>query len=192
MTHRRASRTAFPSLHRALLALSVSAIAAALLWPAAELGAQAPTLNGMWRLATDPGQAQASISQSIEPALGALRPDLQQVARARIAESTWVPSTITVASTPARISIDFVGAEHRTFDSAPGAPQNVYSRSGVRAQLTQSYRPDGGIQQQFVALDGTQWNNLLPDASGQRMVLDVTLRSQRFTHDIQFRLAYVR
>jgi hypothetical protein len=182
MTHRLTSR---PSL---LLTFAAMAVAAAA-WPAR---AQAPSLSGTWRLASDPTQAQASVAQSVEPALAALRPDLQQYARARIAESTWIPRTITIAATAARISVDLQGAEHRSFDTAPNQPQNVYSRSGVRASLTQSYRPDGGLQQQFVALDGTQWNVFVPDASGQRLVLDVTLRSPRFAHDIHFQLTYVR
>ncbi len=190
MTH----PTTSPSFRTAL------ALAGALALTAGAAGAQAPapapapstSLAGTWRLATDPAQAQTSVTQSVEPALVSLRPDLQQFARSRIAESTWVPSTITITATPARIAIDLQGSDHRTFDTAPNQPENVYSRSGVRAQLTQTYRPDGGLQQQFVALDGTQWNVLLPAQNGQQMVLDVTLRSQRFAQDIHFRLTYVR
>jgi hypothetical protein len=185
MTHR-TIRFSFSLLVIALAALSTPAAMA----PSAD--AQAPALSGTWRLASDPMQAQATVSQSVEPALVALRPDLQQYARSRIAETTWIPSTITIAATPARISVDLQGAEHRTFDTPPNQAQNVYSRSGVRASLTQSLRPDGGVQQTFVAMDGTQWNVFVPDPSGQRMVLDVTLRSPRFTQDIHFQLVYVR
>lgn len=154
--------------------------------------AQAPALNGTWQLMGDPGQAQAMIQQQVEPALVAMAPDLQRVARARIAETTWVPSTITIATEPTRIALTFAGAESRTFDTAPGQPQSVYSRSGVRAQMTQSFRPDGGIEQQFVAIDGTQWHMLVPDPSGRSMVLQVLLRSPRLGHDVRFQLMYQR
>lgn len=174
----------------ALGLLAAAVMAPALHAPAA--GAQSPALSGTWRLAGDPASAQASIQQSVEPALTTLAPDLQRLARARIAETTWVPSTITIAATPARISVAYAGTENRTFDTPPGQPQNVYSRSGVRAQLTQSYLPDGSIQQQFVAMDGQQFNVLLPDPSGRTLFLDVTMRSPRFSQEIRFRLAYQR
>ncbi len=174
----------------ALGPLAAAVMVPALHAPAA--GAQSPALSGTWRLAGDPASAQASIQQSVEPALMTLAPDLQRLARARIAETTWVPSTITIAATPARISVAYAGAENRTFDTPPGQPQNVYSRSGVRAQLTQTYLPDGSIQQQFVAMDGQQFNVLLPDPSGRTLFLDVTMRSPRFSQEIRFRLAYQR
>jgi hypothetical protein len=155
--------------------------------------AQAPSpLNGTWQLSGDPTQAAAMIQQTIEPALAVMTPDLQRVARARLAETTWVPSTITVTTAPNRIAVGFAGAENRTFDTAPGQPQSVFSRSGVRAQMTQTFRPDGGIEQQFVALDGTQWHMLVPDANGQVMYLEVLLRSPRLGQDIRFRLVYQR
>lgn len=178
-------------LSRVLVALSLLLAGGAMV--ALPGSAQAPTLNGTYRLAGDPAAMQASVQQQwIEPALATLTPDIQRLARARIAESTWVPATIVVNATPARISLTFQGAENRTFDSAPGEAQNVYSRSGVRAQLTQSYRTDGGIQQQFVAMDGTQFNWLVPDGSGRTLFLDVQLQSPRIPTPIRFRLTYQR
>lgn len=186
-----------PSLARRLFAVlaALGLLALAVFAPAVHAppaGAQSPVLSGTWRLSGDPASAQASIQQSVEPALVAMAPDLQRMARARIAETTWVPSTITIAATPARISVAYAGAENRTFDTPPGQPQNVYSRSGVRAQLTQTYLSDGSIQQQFVAMDGQQLNVLLPDPSGRTLFLDVTMRSPRFSQEIRFRLAYQR
>ncbi len=175
--------------HLFLLTAAALLIAAALGAPAT---AQSPALSGTWRLQGDPASAQAAIQHSVEPALAALAPDIQRLARARVAETTWVPSTITIAATPARISVAYAGAENRTFDTAPGQPQNVYSRSGVRAQLTQSYLPNGSIQQQFVAMDGQQFNVLAPDAGGHTLYLDVTMRSPRFSQEIRFRLTYQR
>lgn len=173
------------------LALSALALAAAAAHGDRAV-AQSPVLSGTWRLQGDPASAQASIQQHVEPALVSLTPDIQRLARARIAETTWVPNTITIAATPARISVAFAGAENRTFDTPPGQPQNVYSRSGVRAQLTQTYLPDGSIQQQFVAMDGQQFNVLVPDPSGRVLYLDVTMRSPRFSQEIRFRLVYQR
>ncbi len=182
--HRRLSLALFASS----LVLGGAAFAA----PASFGAAQAPSLNGTWRLVGDPNAMQAGVQQqAIEPAIATLTPDIQRLARARIAETTWVPTTIVVNTTPERIAITLQGAENRTFDTAPGQPQNVYSRSGVRAQLTQTFRPDGGIQQQLVALDGTQINSLVPDPSG-RMHLDVQMQSPRIPTPIRFRLTYQR
>jgi hypothetical protein len=175
--------------------LAAAALVAAALSPTRALpraAAQAAGLNGTWVLAGDPTQAEAMISQTIEPALITMAPDLLPAARARLAETTWVPSTITIDASPARIAIGFVGAERRNFDTAPGQPENVYTRSGVRAQLTQNFRPDGSVQQQFVAMDGTQWHVLSADGGGQSMTLDVVLRSQRLAREITFRLTYQR
>lgn len=178
-------------LSGALVALSLLMAGGAVI--ALPGSAQAPSLSGTWRLAGDPAAMQASVQQQwIEPALATLTPDIQRLARARIAETTWVPVTIVVNATPARISVSFHGAENRTFDTAPGQAENVYSRSGVRAQLTQSYRTDGGIQQQFVALDGTQFNWLVPEASGRQLFLDVQMQSPRIPTPIRFRLTYQR
>jgi len=62
----------------------------------------------------------------------------------------------------------------------------------VRAQLTQTYLPNGSIQQQFVAMDGQQFNVLMPDPNGRLLYLDVTMRSPRFSQEIRFRLVYQR
>lgn len=180
-------------LRRALGALAPCALLTIALAPGAPVPpavAQAPSINGTWVLSVDPTQAQLTIQQSVEPALSVMTPDLQRVARARIAETTWVPSSITVDASPSRISVGYRGAENRTFDTPPGQAQNVYSRSGVRAQMTQTHRPDGGIEQQFVAMDGTQWHMLVPN--GNVMFLEVLLRSPRLAHDISFRLVYRR
>jgi hypothetical protein len=189
MTHR--------SRFGAFAALSLIVLAVAMLAPApgssGRAVAQSPALSGTWRLAGDPASMQTTVQQQwIEPALATLTPDIQRLARARIAESTWIPATITVVATPVRIAVTFQGAENRTFDTAPGQPQNVYSRSGVRAQLTQTYRNDGAIQQQFVAMDGTQFHWLVPDASGRTPYLDVQLQSPRIPTPIRFRLTYQR
>ncbi|HEY8431240.1 MAG TPA: hypothetical protein VIL20_22830 [Sandaracinaceae bacterium] len=181
-----------PRLSARHLFVALAALVLALAFGSAPVTAQSPSLSGTWRLQGDPAAAQAAIQQSVEPAIRTLAPDLQRLARARIAETTWVPSTITITATPARISVAYAGEENRTFDTAPGQPQNVYSRSGVRAQLTQTYLPNGGIQQQFVALDGQQFNVLMPDPSGRLLYLDVTMRSPRFSQEIRFRLVYQR
>lgn len=186
MTHR--------LLPRALLVLSlVLGGAAAVPGSSERAAAQAPSLNGTWRLVGDPAAMQAGIQQqAIEPAIATLTPDIQRLARARIAETTWVPATIVIAATPARISVNLQGAENRTFATAPGQPQNVYSRSGVRARLTQSYRSDGAIQQQLVAMDGTQYNWFVPDPNGRTLYLDVQMQSPRIPTLIRFRITYQR
>lgn len=176
----------------ACLATSLVFGAAATMAPPSSGAAQSQSLNGTWRLVGEHAATQAGIQQqAIEPALATLTPDIQRLARARIAETTWVPVTIVVNASPERIAVTFQGAENRTFSTASGQAENVYSRSGVRAQLTQTLRPDGGIEQRLVALDGTQINSLIPDASG-RMHLDVHMESPRIPTPIRFRLTYQR
>ena len=97
--------------------------------------------------------------------------------------STQVPTT-------SDATLSYSGALSRTFDSAPNAARPIFSRSGVRAQLTQAYRPDGGIEQRFHALDGTQWNFLTPQ--GDTLLFDVLMRSRRLTQDVRFRIRYHR
>lgn len=159
--------------------------------PAAQTPAPNPALNGMWRLQGPVEEARASVQAAIQPALATLTSDIRRLAEARIAESTGIPSTVEIQAQPDRIVVAIVGEETRTFDSAPGAPQNIYSRSGVRAQLTQTYRPDGGIEQRFHAMDGTQWNFFTPQPNGT-LHLDVLMRSRRLTQDIRFRLVFTR
>ncbi len=158
----------------------------------AQTGQPSPLLNGTWRLATPRPQAQQSIQQAIGPAVARLNPDMQRMARARLAESTWVPDQVTIAASATQISIAVAGQENRTFTSTPGQPQNVYSRSGVRASLTQLFRPDGAIEQQLRAMDGTQYNFYTPQAGGGALSLDVLIQSQRLTGDIRFRVQFTR
>ncbi len=169
-----------------LLILGVAAV------PSAQVPAPSPALSGTWQLQGSMAQARAQAQASIEQAIASLTPDIQRLARARIAESTTIPTAIEIQARPDYIHLAFAGESPRTFESAPGASQNVYSRSGVRAQLTQTYRPDGGIEQRFRALDGTQWNFLSPQPGGQTLFLDVLMRSQRLTQDVRFRIVFRR
>lgn len=182
-----------PHHTRILLPLLGAAALAAALAPAPSSGQNAqpsPALSGTWQLEGSLQQAQQTVRQSVEPAVARLSPDIQRLARARIAESTWVPQTITIQAAPDRIRVQLQGSQSRTFDTAPGQPQGVFSPSGVRAQLTQTYRPDGGIQQQLRAMDGTQYNFLIPQADGQHLHLDVLMQSPRLSGEIRFRLRY--
>ena len=155
-------------------------------------GAPSPALTGSWQLASSPEQALQTVAAAVEPAVAPLAPDIQRLARARIAETTWIPNQLVIQATPAQISVQFIGSDNRTFDTAPGQAQNVYSRSGVRAQMIQTYRPDGGIEQRFRALDGTQFNFLVPDPNGQTLNLDVLMQSQRLAQEIRFRVQFRR
>lgn len=176
-------------IRHALSALVIAALFATALWPETGSG-QSPQLGGVWRIQGNPAQLQQMVQQAIEPAIANLAPDLQQYARNRVSESTWIPATIRINATPQMISVTYEGQENRAFNSAPGQSQNIFSRSGVRAAVTQTFRPDGGIQQQFVAMDGTQINVLVPN--GNQMSLDVVLQSPRLGRPIQFRLVYTR
>lgn len=184
-------RTLFRPTHlrTALTALAAVALFAALAWPDTGHG-QSASLGGRWVVQGNAGQLRQMVQQSVEPAIAQLSPDLQQYARQRVAESTWIPATIVINATPQRIAVQYQGEENRTFDSAPGQAQNIFSRSGVRAAVTQIFRPDGGIQQQFVAMDGRQVNILVPN--GNSLNLDVVLESPRLSRPITFRLVYNR
>lgn len=169
------------------------ALAAAGFVPAPSSGqgpAPSTALNGTWRLQGSVQQAQQTIAAAVNPAVQPLAPDIQRMARARIAESTAVPQTIQINASGSQIQIAVTGADSRTFTTAPGQPQNVYSRSGVRAQLIQQFRPDGGIEQNLRAMDGTQHNFYTPH--GNQMLLDVMLQSRRLAREVRFRLTYTR
>jgi len=182
---------------RAMLMLASGALVliAALVPPSpapAQVPAPSPALTGTWQLHGTVAEAHATVQAAIGPAVASLTPDIRRMARARIAESTAVPSTIEIQARPDHIHLAFTGEDNHTFESEPGGSQNVYSRSGVRAQLTQTYRPDGGIEQRFRAIDGTQWNFLSPQPDGQTLHLDVLMRSRRLTQDVRFRLVFRR
>lgn len=151
-----------------------------------------PHLSGTWRLATPAAQAAQSIEAAVAPAVAPLRPDMQRLARSRLAESTWVPSQLVIQATAAQISVQVIGQENRTFTSTPGQPQNVYSRSGVRASMTQLFRPDGGLEQQLRAMDGTQYNFYIPSTDGRTLNLDVLIQAQQLSQDVRFRVAFTR
>jgi hypothetical protein len=192
--HRSFSRSSARAIPLAIAAALALTALAAYVAPRAEGqgGAPSPALNGTWQLAGSPEQALQVVAAAIEPAVAPLAPDIQRLARARIAETTWIPNQLVIQATPAQISVQFVGTDNRTFDTAPGQAQNVYSRSGVRAQMIQTYRPDGGIEQRFRALDGTQFNFLVPDPNGQTLNLDVLMQSQRLAQEIRFRVQFQR
>jgi len=183
------SRTGLRTLLALLATGSILGVAAV---PSAQVPAPSPMLNGTWQLQGSVQQARGQIQVSINRAVASLTPDIQRLARARIAESTTIPSTIEIQARADHIHLAFAGEAPRTFEGTPGTSQNVYSRSGVRAQLTQTYRPDGGIEQRFRALDGTQWNFLTPQAGGRTLHLDVLMRSRRLTQDVRFRLVFQR
>jgi len=180
---------------RSRFALAASVLALALAWtgaPRAQIPAPSPHLTGTWQLAGSVEQARAAVRAAVNPAVATLAPDIQRLARARIAESTGVPNSLEIAATPALIRVAVHGGQNRVFEGAPGATQNVFSRSGVRAQLTQTYRPDGGIEQRFRAVDGTQWNFYTPQPDGHTLLLDVLMRSRRLTQDVRFRITFRR
>jgi hypothetical protein len=179
-----------PNTTFVLSAFALSAVITAIAWP--DVGqSQSPSLGGRWVVQGNTGQLRQQVNEAVEPAIAGLSPDLQQYARQRIAESTWIPATIVINATPQRISVQYSGEENRTFDTAPGQATNVFSRSGVRAAVTQIFRPDGGIQQQFQALDGRQINVLT--ANGNSLSLSVTITSPRLgQNQIQFQLSYNR
>lgn len=160
--------------------------------PSAQVPGPSPALTGTWVLAGSVEEARATVQSAVQPAVTPLTPDIQRMARARIRESTGVPTQIVIEARPEMMRLVITGDDNHTFESAPGASQNVYSRSGVRAQLTQTYRPDGGIEQRFRAMDGTQWNFYTPQPGGRTLHLDVLMRSQRLARDIRFRLVYQR
>lgn len=178
-------------IKRLLPLLATAVLAAAVGLPAPSRG-QVPAVAGVWQLAGSVQQAQQAVEQAVQPAIATLTPDMQRLARARIAESTWVPQVVRIAANPTQISVTIEGSENRTFTSTPGQPQNVYSRSGVRAALTQLVRPDGGIEQQLRALDGAQYNIYQAQPDGRSMSLDVTIQSQRLAQDVRFRVMYQR
>lgn len=170
-----------------------AALALCLATAAPSAGQQAPVstaLNGTWQLVGSVQAAEQTVARAIEPTVQPLAPDIQRMARVRIAESTWVPRTVTIGASAAEISVHVVGSMDKTFRAAPGQGVNVYSPSGVRARLTQVFRPDGGIQQSFRTMDGIQHNIYTPN--GAQMLLDVSLQSPRLRGTIQFRLRYQR
>lgn len=147
-------------------------------------------LNGTWQLEGSLQENQQRVQQTVEQAISTLTPDIQRLARARIAESTQVPTAITIQAAPSQIRVEFGGEGGRTFETPPGQAQNVFSHSGVRARVTQLFRPDGGIEQQFRATDGMQYNFLIPQPDGQHLNLDVLMQSPRLPSDLRFRVSY--
>lgn len=175
-----------------LLAPSVLLVAAALGAPSAGAGQQGGTpLSGTWRYRGAPHQGEAIVRQAVEPVVSRMRPDLQPVARERIAESTWLPTTIRIGASPRRVQVALAGQERRTFASAAGQVLQVRLRNGQYAQLTQQLLPDGSLEQQFVSLEGTQINRYVP-GPGRSMLLDVRLTSPVLPNDIHFQLEYER
>lgn len=151
----------------------------------------AASVAGTWRYAGTPEQGAAIVRQAVDPVVARMRPDMQAIARERIAESTWLPTQIRIGVRGARIEVALRGLERRTFASPLGRVIQVPMRAGQYASLTQTLRDDGGVQQDFVALDGTQRNVYSPRAD-RTMLLDVTLESPSLPSTIHFQLHYAR
>jgi hypothetical protein len=167
-------------------------LALALALPAASSGQQSRVgVSGTWRYAGAPMEGEGIVRNAVEPVVSMMRSDLQGVARERIAESTWLPTVIRIGARGQRVQVALTGRERRTFRTA-GAPIQVPLRQpGNYAQLTQYVRPDGALQQDFVAVDGTQQNVFYPGPNGT-MLLDVTLHSPILPSAIHFQLNYQR
>ncbi len=179
----RRSLLVFPAL---LLVASLSAV------PSRGAGQERHRgIAGTWSYSGAPAEGAMIVQQAVEPVVSRMRPDIQAAARERIAESTWLPTQIRIGVHGSRLQVALRGAERRTFASAIGQPIQVLTRAGQYAQLVQTLRPDGGLQQDFVALDGTQRNIYLPQPDGT-MLLDVTLQSGALPSEIHFQLVYRR
>lgn len=158
----------------------------------AQTAQPSPHINGTWRPAIPMPRAQQTIQAAVNPVVARLAPNMREMARARLAESTWVPEQVVIDASPSEITVQVAGQENRTFSTTPGQPENVYSRSGVRASLTQVIRPDGGIEQQLRALDGTQYNFYTPQPDGRTLNLDVLIQARQLTQEIRFRIPFTR
>jgi hypothetical protein len=172
------------------LAAGVLLLVSALAFPVASSGQARNGVTGTWGYSGAPQEGESIVRGAIEPVLSMMRPDLQNVARERIAESTWLPTRIRIASRRGRVEVALTGAERRTFSSVLGRPVQVPMRHGY-AELTQFIRSDGALQQEFVAIDGRQHNLYLPQPN-RTMLLDVTLESPQLPSPIHFQLAYRR
>jgi hypothetical protein len=180
-------------MRRWLLALPCLLLLGAVLGaPSSSVGqAGGSAVSGSWRYRGAPEEGTTIVRNAVEPVLMRMRPDIQAVARERVAESTWLPTRIRIGANRSRVQVALQGQERRTFASAVGRPIQVPMRSGQYAQLTQQLLPGGGLEQQFVALDGVQTNRYLPGPNGT-MLLDVTMTSSMLPSDIRFQLEYVR
>ncbi|MCZ7677489.1 MAG: hypothetical protein M5U28_01410 [Sandaracinaceae bacterium] len=175
----------------ALGLLAAAVMAPALHAPAA--GAQSPALSGTWRLAGDPASAQASIQQSVEPALTTLAPDLQRLARARIAETTWVPSTITIAATPGAHLGGLRGHREPHLLTRPRASRRTSTAAAACARSSRRATcPTAASSSSSSRWTASSSTCSCPIRSGRTLFLDVTMRSPRFSQEIRFRLAYQR
>lgn len=146
-------------------------------------------LGGSWVYSGAPAQGEQIVAQAVEPVLAVTRPDIVQIARERIAESTWLPTSIRIRA-GRRLEVALSGSERRVFAGAAGSTIQVPMRHGY-AQLVQTIRPDGGLQQSFTALDGTQ-QNVFSAGPGGTMILDVSLQSPQLPSQIHFALEYRR
>ena len=147
-------------------------------------------LAGRWSYLGAASNGERIVTDAVEPVIAQLPPDIQQIARERIAESTWLPTTVRIGARRGQLRVDLRGQQRRTFAGAPGATIQVPMRHGY-AQLVQTLRPDGALQQDFTAIDGVQRNVFVPGPNGT-MVLDVTMRSPTLPTDIHFQLQYRR
>ncbi|MGE3635368.1 MAG: hypothetical protein AB7P00_36030, partial [Sandaracinaceae bacterium] len=83
------------------------------------------------------------------------------------------------------------GQAPRPSTSSPGPAQTIYRRSGARASLPQVFRPDGGLEQQLRAMDGTQYNFYIP-VDSRSLNLDVLIESDQLSGQVRFRIPFVR
>lgn len=179
-------------MRRALVLVPCLLLLASLAIPAASSGQQTRVgVAGTWSYAGPAAQGESIVRQAVDPVVSMMRYDLQPVARERIAESTWLPTRIRITAGGRRVQVALTGSERRMFRTM-GAPIQVPMRQpGQYAQLTQYVRPDGALQQDFVAVDGTQQNVYYPGPNGT-MMLDVTLQSPILPSAIHFQLQYRR
>lgn len=181
-------------MRRTLLALPAAVLALAAVAAAPSAGqsqASRAAVSGAWGYAGAPADGEAIVRAAVEPVVLRMRPDIQAAARERIGESTWLPTRVRIGGAGGRVDVRLEGRERRRFATRPGQVLQVPLRSGQYAQLVQSVRPDGAVEQRFQALEGVQTNVYRPGADGT-MELDVTLASSMFAEDIRFTLAYRR
>lgn len=180
-----------------LSVLPAALVALLALWPAhAKPQDAAPRpprperFQGVWRIEQSRTEARGVVNQAIERCVSAMNFFVRGIARTKLRDGTPVHDRIDLEFRgDDRVTVRFEGREGYT--TRLGQTERRRNPNGQEMRVTQRFRPNGHLEQEFATDDGTRWYVYMPLRDG-RLRVKTTTGSPRMPQPMWFLLDYHR
>lgn len=179
------------------LRVSLPLVSLSLLLAASAVAQREPPENeryvGHYVYASNVQDGRRRVMRALRPALERLNALVRNTIESRLSDGEPVPRTIDVWLRGQRVFVRYAGGEEepRTFESRLGRAEEVETRMGRTARLTQLFR-DGHFEQIFESERGRWYNVFTLDETGEQLDLRVAVTSERLDTPLHMHLPYRR